>query len=323
MLLSIIIPTYIDEERSLDRLKLCIKAFDCQTQKDDYEIIVVDDGSKIHVSSFLKMNNFKNFRIVRKKHSGLASAYNYGVNIARGERIFLGVDDNIPHRDAVKNIFQTIKHYDESYMLMGNEINLMFVTAYKEIITPKYFDGIDVDKHKKEFSLEIEKFPGITENDIENRLSELFELGKVVGNYAYFEKYISDLNNSDYHWICWRPGAIVISKAKYLEIGGYDEEFDPSNWYSDIEFGYRAHKKGLKLVFESQIKFLHLNHSKFFRSHPEEKRCFDYMAKKHKDIKLAMMPFLWSRRDYVEFTNMLERIDELFKTELREISYEN
>jgi len=87
-LISVIIPFY----SNLDWLTDAVESVLCQTYKN-YEIIVINDGSKEDISEFLSKYSDN---IIYKKinHSGSGVARNIGIEISRGQFIaFLDADD--------------------------------------------------------------------------------------------------------------------------------------------------------------------------------------------------------------------------------------
>jgi len=83
MKLSIIIPVY----NNYNLLKQCLESI-LKQSFDDYEIIIVDDGSEkqIDVSNFeFRISNLKSFRIF---HGGAPKARNFGFEKSTGEYIF-------------------------------------------------------------------------------------------------------------------------------------------------------------------------------------------------------------------------------------------
>ena len=87
--LSIIIPLYNKES--------CIrKTLDSVLSQsyDNYEIVVVDDGSTDNSMNVVKSISDNRIRLFRKGNGGPASARNYGVKMARGKWVlFLDADD--------------------------------------------------------------------------------------------------------------------------------------------------------------------------------------------------------------------------------------
>lgn len=95
MLISIIIPAY-NAEKYLDG---CLSS--CYRQDlpvDDYEIIIINDGSTDKTLSLAQKwaSDYSNIRIISQKNKGLSEARNAGIDNAEGDYImFLDSDDHI------------------------------------------------------------------------------------------------------------------------------------------------------------------------------------------------------------------------------------
>ena len=78
---------------------------------DDYEIIVVDDGSTDDSMQKLRQVQSPKIRIIRQENQGVAVARNTGILAAQGEYIaFLDADDA-----WLPEYLQTIDHLVENY----------------------------------------------------------------------------------------------------------------------------------------------------------------------------------------------------------------
>lgn len=91
-LISIIIPYYNVEKKLLDR---CINSILNQTI-DDYEVIIINDGSTSHSSRQLQEYTLLDSRIMvyHQKNQGVSAARNYGGLLAKGKYIvFVDADD--------------------------------------------------------------------------------------------------------------------------------------------------------------------------------------------------------------------------------------
>ena len=91
---SVIIPFYNTEKVLFER---CIKSVLSQTY-DNYECLIIDDGSRQEYETYLDDFSIHDSRIVvfHKDNSGLGSTRNYGVSKARGNFVFfLDADDYI------------------------------------------------------------------------------------------------------------------------------------------------------------------------------------------------------------------------------------
>ncbi len=82
---SVVIPTY----NRLPILTKCLTALEQQDFDEDYEVVVVDDGSTDDTIVFLQKNadRFPHVRLILQEHQGAAIARNRGIDAARGETI--------------------------------------------------------------------------------------------------------------------------------------------------------------------------------------------------------------------------------------------
>jgi len=101
-MLSVIIPTY----NRLEKLKKTIKSAENQTLgKEDFEVIVVDDGStdgtKDFMENFFAPEGFS-LRYYFLEHSGPEKARNLGIEKSQGDIIFFCGDDTILHENLLE-----------------------------------------------------------------------------------------------------------------------------------------------------------------------------------------------------------------------------
>jgi glycosyltransferase involved in cell wall biosynthesis len=92
--LSVVVPVY----NSLQTLKECLKAL-AQSQYDDFEVLVVDDGSTEPIESVVEHHQFRYLRI--EGPGGPARARNRGVNQVDGQYVVFIDADVCVHRDTL------------------------------------------------------------------------------------------------------------------------------------------------------------------------------------------------------------------------------
>lgn len=110
MKLSYIVPVYKVEKY----LEECVESILSQTM-DDYEIILVDDGSPDNCPAMCDAYAEKypeKIRVVHKQNGGLASARNAGLKVAQGDYIFFLDSDDYLSGDKVKEIYQKAVDFD-------------------------------------------------------------------------------------------------------------------------------------------------------------------------------------------------------------------
>ena len=105
MLFSIIIPIY-NAERNLRK---CLNSVVGQ-REDDFELLLIDDGSKDNSGKICDeyVNKYDNIRVIHKKNEGVSIARNIGIECAQGQYlVFIDSDDYIAD-DYLVNIKKKI-----------------------------------------------------------------------------------------------------------------------------------------------------------------------------------------------------------------------
>lgn len=102
-------------------LKRCMDSVFNQEFLEEYEILVIDDGSKDGSLEILKSyeGKYKNYKIISQKNTGLPEVRNRAIEEARGEYIcFLDGDDYI-ERDYLKKLYNSIEIGKEDLVVCG------------------------------------------------------------------------------------------------------------------------------------------------------------------------------------------------------------
>lgn len=113
MFLSVIIPAYNEEKRIFKILDAAYNYF--QSKDFDYEIIVVDDGSKDQTAKVVQnySNKFKNLKIVSfLKNSGKGAAVKAGALESKGDYLLFADADNSTSFEQVKFFLKYIPEFD-------------------------------------------------------------------------------------------------------------------------------------------------------------------------------------------------------------------
>ena len=101
---SVVIPAYNEEESIARTLKSILK-----TNYPNFEIIVVDDGSKDRTLEIAKKFEGAQVRVFTKKNSGKGAALNLGIKKAKGEIVFTMDADTTVHPDSMKKMVRYFK----------------------------------------------------------------------------------------------------------------------------------------------------------------------------------------------------------------------
>lgn len=94
---------------------------------DDFEIIVVNDGSidntKKVVEDFITKNKKYNIILINKENEGVSIARNIGLYSAKGDYVWFIDPDDCISNDALKYIIEAVKNYNVHVIRIGNTIN--------------------------------------------------------------------------------------------------------------------------------------------------------------------------------------------------------
>lgn len=129
-MVSVIIPLY-------NKKALVKKAIDSVLSQTfhEFEIIVVDDGSKDDSAKYVKA--YADFRInyYYKDNGGVSSARNYGIEKAQGEwLLFLDADDEL-YEDALFHFSQQIERFPKCKVFVGQQEDKVNISGLKCIKT--------------------------------------------------------------------------------------------------------------------------------------------------------------------------------------------
>lgn len=153
--LSVIIPTF-NRWAYLEKVLRALAEQDLQ--KDLFELIVVDDGSRDETPrAMATFSGLQNLRYVRKENSGPADAKNLGIYMAKGKVVLFLDDDDIPARSLLSTHLATHQQNPDpsvavlGYTELAEELKtdplLRYVTTvgYQYCCYPLFEDGSLLD----------------------------------------------------------------------------------------------------------------------------------------------------------------------------------
>ncbi|MCM8774478.1 MAG: glycosyltransferase [Candidatus Omnitrophica bacterium] len=167
--ISIVIPTYNRREK----LKRCLESlFKQEYPKDNFEIIVVDDGSYDGTKEMLRELSLRhsNLRYLFQLHKGPAAARNLGIKEARAEIVGFTDNDCIINNDWVKKMVE-LHRAEESITAIGGR-TLVDTHNIKAVVSQFLSDG--AIKTAINGKIETIFFPTCNVSLKKNRLNEIF-----------------------------------------------------------------------------------------------------------------------------------------------------
>ena len=115
---SIIIPVYNASQHILQ----CLESVKSQSFTD-YEVILVDDGSKDDsaqiITRFIGAHTLSNYRLLQKENGGVSSARNAGIRAAQGQWIAFVDSDDWIEPDYLTLMVSAIRENEADFCLIG------------------------------------------------------------------------------------------------------------------------------------------------------------------------------------------------------------
>lgn len=127
-MVSVIIPVY-NAENYLER---CLHSVLKQT-RDDYEVILVDDGSKDKSSDICDSfaEKYDKVSVVHQKNAGVGAARNVGISVSKGEWIMFCDADDIVEENWIEVLSSYAMRYPE-WLVNCEYLNVNLLTGYTQ-----------------------------------------------------------------------------------------------------------------------------------------------------------------------------------------------
>lgn len=251
--LSIIIVSYNTApitKNCLDSIKKSLA-----NSKINWEIIVVDNAStdkSLQMLETVKQTYIKNMQLViNNKNVGFAKANNQAAQTARGKYLLFLNSDTIVLDEAIETLLNFYKQNEEKNHFLGGKL-------LNKDLTPQASCG-----------------PFYTLPVV---FGALFLKGDYWGLTRYSPNTVCEVD--------WISGACILTKKEYFKkVGGFDEKI--FMYMDEIDLLFRAKKKGYRVFFYPEAKFIHLaSASSAGRTYPilQVYRGFIYFYKKHHSV---------------------------------------
>ena len=260
MRFSFVIPTY-NNRKLLGNTLAVLNSLEGYG-RNDFEVIIVDDGSTDGTGEFvgrLPVNYPLHYRYLKRdENSCRARARNHGWKNASGEIIIFIDSDILVRRNYLKEIDRCF-NLDNNILVVGMRIHLSEKDTHKIISGESSPDNFYWDKDDFE--------------SLDNR-------------YYYCGKDSYNANANMFPWTLVYSCNMVVMKKHLEKVNGFDEKFIA--WgLEDNELGLALEQTGVHVVINSRIEVLHQYHGNR-NDHfiPEEKKAgynanVEYLLAKH------------------------------------------
>ena len=218
MIFSIVIPTY----NRADALHICLKKLhESNFNEDQFEVIVIDDGSTDKTEKVTKEAKIKNLKYFKQENKGAGQARNKGIKEAKGKiTIFIG-DDIFVTKDFLNEHFKIHKKNPEvNYACLGLTL---------------WDPTININKLMKWST------------------NEYLFMGRFGGHQFAYNK-LTPNNETGFKYFYTSNISI---KTELLKKNPFSKEFSSYGW-EDIELGYRLEQNhDLKIIYNPDALAYH------------------------------------------------------------------
>ena len=203
-MISVVIPTWNGREH----LARCLPSLQSQTVKD-FQVLVVDNGSKDGTTAFLAEKFPKVKVIALKKNYGFSAAVNKGIAASSGEFIAI-----------LNNDTQTEQHWLEQLLQAAKENPGVgaFASKILSLTNPKIIDSA---------------------GDAYGRTGMAWNIGRGCPDGPAFD---------ETRWVFGAAGCAAFYRRSFLdEVGWFDEDFFA--FYEDVDLAFRGQLLGKKCLY--------------------------------------------------------------------------
>jgi glycosyltransferase involved in cell wall biosynthesis len=306
--ISVIVPAYCTSRRhGTSRLELALASWARQTLRpDQYEIVVVDDGSDPPL--YPQVNRWglgDRVRVLRQENSGLAHAYNAGIAASRGDLVLFATDDELAGPTLLEAHVTTHDRVPNA-MVFGECRTIFHSELFTDVTVPELVpDAMNripanpSDRWLREAvaATGLHRKP-ITRSDVENDFDKVLRWAGTLPTFADIER---NLRRGHCHeleggWLAVRVGNHSVSTKTMRSLGGFDLVLDEHDgWYLDIEVGLRLVTAGIRFELTDGAMSANLAHPRSPGLFMGALSGMAYLFGKHRRLDVALAPLYFQR----------------------------
>jgi glycosyltransferase involved in cell wall biosynthesis len=292
--ISVIIPTY----NKAERIKFLLESLKKQSGDVEFDVIVVDDGSK----DATKFEVFKyfgdlNLQYFYKPNKGRSHARNFGLSKVKTSYVIFCDDDLILANDFVFQHYKMLRDNPEC-LVHGKIWTLPYLAFFLDpengTVYDEVRDQVPVDSFLHNFLIDFNCIYDIKRLDKQKKMTS-FErnLVDIVG-----------LKERKLEFLLCTGGNFSCNTKTLLEVGGFDEKLDEKWGVEDLELGYRLSKKNIGFMYNEKACNYHITHyRKAFKD--DLNYSLKLFYEKHKDPIILKLDELLLKR-VNDFTELIQ-----------------
>lgn len=292
----------------LRHLHLMLTSLDAQSlPHDDYEVVVVDDGSALDVAEVVESWGMTaNVRVVRQEHRGFCSAYNSGLAATAAGLVFLAVDHDLLGPVSLEAHVEAHEAAGEPTVVSGRQRYLFHSIVLRDLTDP---DAGVADLAELAVRPATSWVPaavatlgldrkGVTVSDVRDAFERLEWLASITEEYADVEETIRTgrANTLRCGWLAMRTGSNSLPRATLEAVGGFDAALDEHyGWYAEADLGLRLRGAGIPFRFAERALAVDLFHAPAASTGIGKSTGLAYLIGKHGTVDVALLPHYLDR----------------------------
>ena len=222
--LSIVIITW----NQCKKLKRCLDSIlNSDNNREDIEIIIIDNNSTDNTLSMLKEYNSKISLLQNKKNKGVAPARNQGIKIAKGDYVMMLDDDTQVKPGCFSKIIEFMDTHQDCWCLGTKQLR--------------------------------------PNGNIGNNVRTFYDLPTIIARRTFLGKFMKnkirhhlmlDWNHNSTREVDWIAGASFVMRTKAInKIGDFDEKYFYG--FEDVDWCYRVKLAGGKVYYLHDAVIIH------------------------------------------------------------------
>jgi len=320
---SVLLPAYCTERRhGSSRLRLALVSLGRQTlPADDYEVIVVDNGSEPPLATVVPTWDLPGpVRVLTLDRPGFARAYNAGLAAARAPLVLLGTDDEVFAPAALEAHVRHHRRAGRPEVGFGACRTMFHTEAFRDVTTAEVVPAVLARMRARPESswlgpamsaLGLIDRP-VTAADVRDHFDRLLALSATIPAFADIERVVGSgrAHRMRAGWLAMRVGNHTVPAGQLQAIGGADEELDRyGGWYVDIDLGLRLVGHGVAFGLVADALSTNLPHPRGDGYLLGAVAGMAYLIEKHRRMDVALSAIFFHRGFGIgSFSRILETV---------------
>ena len=141
ILISVIIPLYNKEKTIFKTIQTVLS----QTFQN-YEIIIIDDGSTDNSASIIKGINNDRIKLYQTQNQGVSASRNYGIELSNGKYLFFLDADDIIYNNCLDVLYKGFIQFPHANIICGN---YLYITKDNKYTASNHLKGYVSNNYKE------------------------------------------------------------------------------------------------------------------------------------------------------------------------------